>query len=198
MCTDRCMGLQATYGCWAACYTESTAFHNCALINLMEHGPSCEASSCWASWGIPRICKTWRFISIALSTTCESSLRRPILFLARQFQYDSPVNVWIFQVVSFPHISPTKQYMFLICTLHARCLAQLIVLGLITQFFNDVYKCNSWSSWLCTFSPNSCYLLQRRSGYFPQHPVLEHTPSQFERLVSSTFKTSGKNLFCMF
>ena len=79
---------------------------------------------------------------MALITTCESSLHPSILFLEHQFQYDSPVNVWVFQVVSFPHIFPTKQYTFLICTVRARCLAQLIVLGFITQFFNEYTNAN--------------------------------------------------------
>ena len=97
----------------------------------------------------------------------------------------------------FPHISLTKRYTPLICPVRARCLAQLIVLGLIFSFFNEVYKCKSRNSWLCRFSPNSCYL-RRTSGYFLQHPVLEHTPSQFERLVSNPFKTSGKNCYICF
>ena len=66
------------------------------------------------------------------------------------FQYYPPIYAWVFQVVSFPEVSPSKPCIHLSSPILAACPAHLILLDFITRtIFGEEYR--SLSSSLCSF-----------------------------------------------
>ena len=101
------------------------------------------------------------------------------------YYYYPPIYAWVFQVVSFLHVSPQKSCMY--CSsppyvLHAP--THLILLDLITRIIGEKYR-RSLSSSLCSFLHSPCYAVPVRPKYYPQHSILKHPPPtflpQFER-----------------
>jgi hypothetical protein len=71
-----------------------------------------------------------------------------------------PIYAWVFQVVSFPQVSPPKLCIYHFSPIHTTCPAHFILLDLITRIIiGEQYR--SFSSSLCSFvhSPVTSSLL---------------------------------------
>jgi hypothetical protein len=97
----------------------------------------------------------------------------------------------VFEVISFPRVSPPKSCMHLSPT-HATCSAHLILLDTMTWLiFGDEYR--SWANHV-VFS-NPCYLIPSTPKYLLQHPILVRPQRMFSfcvrRQVPHPYKTTG-------
>jgi len=114
----------------------------------------------------PKFYGTRRFIPafasarhLSLSWACSIQSITPHPTSWRSILIFSPINAWVFQVVSFPQVSPPKPCIHLSPT-RATCPAHLIILDFITRTkLGEEYR--SWSSSLCSFhhSPVTSSLL---------------------------------------
>jgi hypothetical protein len=107
--------------------------------------------------------------------------------------YYPPIYSWVFEVVSFPQVSPTKTlYTFLLFPIHATCPAHLILLDFITRTILGV-EYRSLSSSLCSFlhSPVTSSLLVPNillSTLFSNPPPVSVPPS----MSATRFHTHAK------
>jgi len=87
--------------------------------------------------------------------------------------YDPPIYVWVFQVVSFPQVSPPKPlYMPLLSSIRSTCPAHRILFDLITRTtFGEQYRSLSPSLCCSPHSPVTPSLSPPQ--YSPQHPILK-------------------------
>ena len=105
-------------------------------------------------------------------------------------QYYPTIYAWVFQVVSFPHVSPPKPFIHLS---HIRAMSRLSHSSRFYHPNNIGLGVQIIKLLIMLFSQLPRYLVPLRPKYSPQHPILK-TPSAYvpPSMLATKFHTHTK------